>query len=55
MLETQQEVWKKSHGDWLEACRHQLEHNLPPNDLLHHTIDIGVETRGAVSKDLLYL
>ena len=44
----QQEVWKKSHGVWLED-------NLPPSDLLHHTIDIGFETRGAVSKDLLYL
>ena len=40
----QEEVWEKSHGVWLEARRHQLE--------LHHTLDIGFETRGAVSKDL---
>ena len=52
--EYKQEVWKKSHGVWLEACRHQLMDNLPHSDLLHHTIDIGFETQGAVSKDLLY-
>ena len=46
----QQEVWKKSHGVWLEACRHRLEDNLPPSDLLHNTIDITFETRGGVSR-----
>ena len=43
----QQVVSKKSHGVWLEACRHQLEDNLPPSDR-HHTIDTGFETRSAV-------
>ena len=46
----QQEVWKKSRSVWLEACRHQLVDNLPPKDLLHHTIDTGFETQRAVSE-----
>ena len=52
MLEThrhQKEVWKKSRSVWLEACRHQLVDILPRSDLLHHTIDTGFETQGAVS------
>ena len=49
----QQKVWKKSHGVWLEAFRHQLEDNLPPSDFQHHTNDTGFETRGACFRGLL--
>ena len=51
----QQEVWKKSLGVRLGERRHQLENNLPPSDLLHHTIDTGFETHWAVSEGSPFL